>query len=231
MLTTSVLILSTYEIIFRLFMSALLAFIIWLEREYKFEPAGIRTHILIGLWSCLFMIISITLPEMYNATVSDPGRIAAQVVSGVWFLWAWAILKIGLNTKWLTTAANIWATAAIGLAVWAGLWVAALAATGFILFNLIVISYFKGRFMKKSRYCSIHLDFNKSKLDEDKIAATIKKLPIIIVTKNIKEDSKKSFIRIIAKTKKNVEIYALHKELKNLDGLLKISIWENVKWG
>jgi hypothetical protein len=78
--------------------------------------------------------------------------------------------------------------------------------------------------MKKSRYCSIHLDFNKSKLNEDKIAATIKKLPIIIVTKNIKEDSKKSFIRIIAKTKKNVEIYTLHKELKNLDGLIKISI-------
>jgi putative Mg2+ transporter-C (MgtC) family protein len=224
MLTTSV-------IVFRLFISALLAFIIWLEREYKFEPAGIRTHILIGLWSCLFMIISIMLPEMYHSTVSDPGRIAAQVVSWVWFLWAWAIIKIGLNTKGLTTAANIWATAAIGLAVWAWLWIPAIAATGFILFNLIVISYFKGKFMKKSRYCSIHLDFNKSKLDEDVIASTIKKLPIVIVTKNIKEDSKKSFIRIIAKTKKNVEIYALHKELKNLDGLIKISIWENVKWG
>lgn len=224
MLTTSV-------IIFRLFISALLAFIIWLEREYKFEPAGIRTHILIGLWSCLFMIISIMLPEMYPTAVSDPGRIAAQVVSWVWFLWAGAILKIGLNTKGLTTAANIWATAAIGLAVWAWLWIPAIAATGFILFNLIVISYFKGKFMKKSRYCSIHLDFNKSKLNEDKIADTIKKLPIVIVTKNIKEDSKKSFIRIIAKTKKNVEIYNLHKELKNLDGLVKISIWENIKWG
>jgi putative Mg2+ transporter-C (MgtC) family protein len=224
MLTTSV-------IIFRLLISAILAFIIWLEREYKFQPAGIRTHILIGIWSCLFMIISIMLPEMYNATVSDPGRIAAQVVSWVWFLGAWAIIKIGLNTKGLTTAANIWATAAIGLAVWAGIWVAALAATACILFNLVGISYIKGRFMKKSRYCSIHLDFNKSKLNEDKITQTIQQLPIIIVTKNIKEDSKKSFIRIIAKTKKNVDIYHIHKELKHLDGLLKIAIWENVKWG
>jgi hypothetical protein len=78
--------------------------------------------------------------------------------------------------------------------------------------------------MKKSRYCSIHLDFNKSKLNEDKISDAIKDLPIIIVTKNIKEDSKKSYIRIIAKTKKNADIYNIHKELKHLDGLLKISI-------
>lgn len=223
-------ILTTSVIIFRLFISGVLAFIIWLERDYRFEPAGIRTHILICLWSCLFMIISIMLPEMYHSSTSDPGRIAAQVVSWVWFLWAWAIIKIGLNTKGLTTAANIWATAAIGLAVWAWLWAPAVAATCFILFNLIVISHFKGRFIKRSRYCAINLDFTKSKLNEDEIIEAIRVLPVIIITKNIKEDSKKSFLRIIAKTKDNVEIYELHKSLKNLHWLTKISIWENVKW-
>jgi len=113
------------DIILRLTVALILALLIWLEREYKNQPAWVRTHILICLGSTLFMIISILLPEMYNSSVSDPGRIAAQVVSWVWFLWAWAIMKIWLNTKWLTTAANIWATAAIWLAVWAGLFLVA----------------------------------------------------------------------------------------------------------
>jgi len=64
------------------------------------------------------MILSILVPEIYNSNTNDPGRIAAQVVSWVWCLGAGAIMKIGLDTRGLTTAANIWATAAIGLTFW-----------------------------------------------------------------------------------------------------------------
>ncbi|QFR38893.1 MgtC/SapB family protein [Candidatus Gracilibacteria bacterium 28_42_T64] len=220
---------TTGVIILRLFISALLSMAIGLEREFKHQPAGVRTHILIGIGSCLFMMISILMTEHYATAVSDPSRIAAQVVSGVGFLGAGAILKMGFNTKGLTTAANIWATSAIGLAVGAGFYAAAFAAVAFILFNLVFVSKIKGKFMKKSRYCSIHLEFLKKDLSEKKLIGKLDKLPVEVLTKNIKEDSKKTNIRIIAKINKNIDIYEVHAELKDIEGLSKISIGENVK--
>lgn len=71
------------EIVLRLIVSLILALILGIEREWKQQPAGIRTHILICTGSALLMIISIVLPEMYHATNKDPARIAAQVVSGI----------------------------------------------------------------------------------------------------------------------------------------------------
>ena len=220
---------TTWVIILRLFISALCSMAIGLEREYKHQPAGVRTHILIWIWSCLFMMISILMTQEYATAVSDPSRIAAQVVSWVWFLWAWAILKMWFNTKWLTTAANIWATSAIWLAVWAWFYEAAFAAVAFILFNLVFVSKIKWKFMKKSRYCSIHLEFLKKDLSEKKLRSKLEKLPVEVLTKNIKEDSKSTNIRIIAKIKKNIDIYVVHSQLKDIDWLSKISIWENVK--
>lgn len=108
---------SDTEIFIRLGMSLMLALILGIEREYKQQPAGIRTHILICVGSCLLMILSIIVPELYHSTNNDPARIAAQVVSGIGFLGAGAIMRNGLTTKGLTTAANIWVTAAIGLTV------------------------------------------------------------------------------------------------------------------
>jgi putative Mg2+ transporter-C (MgtC) family protein len=65
-------IISNQEIIIRLFLSVLFAFAIGLEREFKHQPAGLRTHILIGLGSCMLMILSILVPEMYNSNINDP---------------------------------------------------------------------------------------------------------------------------------------------------------------
>lgn len=222
MITTSV-------ILFRLVISLLLSAIIGLEREVNNQPAWIRTHILIWVWSCLFMIISIILPEMYESAVSDPGRIAAQVVSWVWFLWAGAIMKIGLNTKGLTTAANIWVTAAIWLAVGAGLYIPAIITAVLILFNLIVISKIKGRFIKKKRYCSINLEFTKMKEVEISVLEVLQRLKIKTITKNIKEDKGGVQIRIIARIHKNLDVYELHGEFKAIKGLKRVSIAENVK--
>jgi putative Mg2+ transporter-C (MgtC) family protein len=77
---------SDSEIATRLIVALILALILGIEREWKQQPAGIRTHVLICVGSALLMIVSILLPEIYHATTRDPARIAAQVVSGIGFL-------------------------------------------------------------------------------------------------------------------------------------------------
>src|SRR5690606_4318008 len=97
-------------------LAALLGGIIGIEREWRGRPAGFRTNILISLGSCLFTILSIEgFPVKGNA--QDTARIAAQVVSGVGFLGAGALLQTRNKTKGMTTAATVWLVAAIGMAV------------------------------------------------------------------------------------------------------------------
>jgi putative Mg2+ transporter-C (MgtC) family protein len=112
------------EVFLRLALAAVLGGTIGLEREYRHKPAGLRTNILIAVGAALFSILSL---EVGTATGS-PDRIAAQVVTGIGFLGAGAILRSGRSIHGLTTAATIWVNAAIGMA--AGLGVYGLAIGG-----------------------------------------------------------------------------------------------------
>ena len=216
--------------IFNLVLSLILSLIIWLEREYRNQPAWIRTHILIWVGSTLFMIISVKVPEIYNASVNDPGRIAAQVVSWVWFIWAWAIMKMGLNTKWLTTAANIWVVSAVWLAVGAWLYLVAIFVTGLILLNLVLITKMKSRFIKPQKYSSIYIKFKKSDKNEDRIMKTIENLPLKVLTKNIKDNNKTISIRLLVKISSKIDIFFINRSFKDIKDISEISISENVKW-
>lgn len=101
--------------------------IIGLEREKHGRPAGLRTHILVALGSCLIMLISIY--GFPGGVDRDPARLAAQVVSGIGFLGAGTILRDGTSIRGLTTAASLWVVAGIGLAAGAGFyWAAAITA-------------------------------------------------------------------------------------------------------
>jgi putative Mg2+ transporter-C (MgtC) family protein len=109
-------------------LAAVLGGIIGIEREWRGRPAGFRTNILIALGSCLFTILSIEgFPVKGNA--QDTARIAAQVVSGVGFLGAGALLQTRNKTKGMTTAATIWLVAAIGMAVGTGAYFLAVFTT------------------------------------------------------------------------------------------------------
>ena len=114
----------------RLALAMLAGGLVGLEREIHRQTAGLRTHILISLGSCLLMMLSIWMPQSVGLDKGDPGRIAAQVVSGIGFLGAGAFIKIGNNVKGLTTAASIWVVAAIGLAIGAGMYGPAAIALG-----------------------------------------------------------------------------------------------------
>jgi putative Mg2+ transporter-C (MgtC) family protein len=124
----------------RLLIAAVLGAAIGFEREIHEHPAGMRTHLLVGLGSAIFTELSIFgFGAASGATGGgpvDPTRIAAQVVSGIGFLGAGAILKYGTSIRGLTTAASLWATAAVGMAVGAGSWVLALVGTAIVVFSL-----------------------------------------------------------------------------------------------
>ena len=113
----------------RLSIAAFLGGIVGLERQQRHKSAGLRTHILVSLGSCLIMLISYKLyAGVQGLTNADPARLAAQVVSGIGFLGAGTILREGFSIRGLTTAASIWATAAIGVLIGIGfVWPAALS--------------------------------------------------------------------------------------------------------
>jgi putative Mg2+ transporter-C (MgtC) family protein len=131
---------------FRLLLSAVFGAAIGLEREINGHPAGMRTHLLVSLGAALFTVLSIYGFEPNSPTTPvDPSRIAAQVVSGIGFLGAGAILKDGLSIRGLTTAASLWATAAVGLAAGAGQHILATVGALIIIFSLWPLSRIEDR--------------------------------------------------------------------------------------
>ena len=136
---------SVTVIILRLVLSVVFGGLVGIEREVHGRAAGLRTHILVSLGSALFMITSLLVGASYGHLGSvDPSRIAAGVVTGIGFLGAGAIIRFGISIRGLTTAASIWAVAAIGLAVGAGLYIAAGTAT-----LLVVVVLFLSRLEEK----------------------------------------------------------------------------------
>lgn len=129
---------TTGHYLLRLLMAVAIGGLVGLEREYKGKPAGMRTNILMCLGACLIMILSIETARRAGPP-ADPGRIAAQVVTGVGFLGAGTIIRSRVSVAGLTTAATIWFVAALGLVVGAGqfLWAAVAAALMIVTLTLL----------------------------------------------------------------------------------------------
>lgn len=131
---------SDAEVVFRLVVSVFLGGMIGFERQRRRKNAGLGTYILVCLGSCLVTTLSINIyTDFQMPTNADPARLAAQVVSGIGFLGAGAILKEGLTVRGLTTAAGLWVSACVGIAVGAGAMVGAVVTTGLVVMILIVL--------------------------------------------------------------------------------------------
>src|SRR5579859_613635 len=141
--------LPTVELLSRLLAAAALGSLVGIERERLVWAAGLRTHMLVCVGSCLFMIVSafgFAGALGSDHVILDPSRVAAQVVSGIGFLGAGSILLRGEFVRGLTTAASLWTVAAIGLAVGGGLYVASISATIIILIILAGIKPLERRY-------------------------------------------------------------------------------------
>lgn len=142
------------EFVLRLFIAGILGSIIGLDREYRAKEAGYRTHFLVSLGSALIMIVSqYGFDEVLQKPGMDldPSRIAAQVVTGIGFIGAGTIILHKQIVRGLTTAAGIWATSGIGLAIGAGMYTLGISATILTLIGLEVLSLiFKSVGMKSS---------------------------------------------------------------------------------
>ena len=131
------------EFLIRLLLSAALGALVGLERSKRQKEAGVRTHCIIACTSALFMILSkyafIDVTSIDGLRGADPARIAAQVVSGISFLGAGVIFKNGNSIRGLTTAAGMWGTAAIGMAVGAGMyWLGLIEAAILVAIQIIL---------------------------------------------------------------------------------------------
>lgn len=149
---------ANYEIVLRLILASILGGLIGLEREANNRPAGFRTHILVTAGSALVMLIS-----MYgfkglgiDGSGGEPARLAAQVVSGIGFLGAGTILRQGSSIHGLTTAASLWVSGCIGLAIGNGYYIGGLTTAGIVLFSLVSLRLFE-KSIFKNKYKTLHL--------------------------------------------------------------------------
>lgn len=151
--------LTEHEIVMRLLCATFLGGLIGLERELHSQPAGLRTHVILTIGSTIAMCLSINVAIQFRdvALNGDPERIAAQVISGVGFLGAGAIFRYGPGVKGLTTAASLWTTAVIGLAVGAGAYVMASVATALVLFVLVALDLFEKKYLSSSMNRSVFI--------------------------------------------------------------------------
>ena len=169
--------------------SAIVAFIlsslVGIEREFHNQPAGLRTHVILGVGACLASALSI-------AYSHDPARIVAQVVSGVGFLGAGAIMRFGVNVKGITTASSLWTTAIIGIACGAGYYEAAGIATIFVLFALGILSRFIRKIFvpKRIRELKVKLSDRPGIMSDIRTILESKKVKIISIGTHIKDKSR-----------------------------------------
>ena len=148
--------------------SALLGFVIGLERKFRLKEAGIRTHTIVCIGSALMMVVS---KYAFGGQTADAARIAAQIVSGVGFLGAGIIVYHKQEIHGLTTAAGVWATAGVGMACGGELWLVAVGAT-VLLIGMQLLMHSKIRLFRTKKFYTVRIRFKK----EEEAAQTIKQL-------------------------------------------------------
>ena len=151
------------EFLFRILLATVLGAAIGLERTKRQKEAGVRTHCIIACASAVFMILSkyafIDTAALAGSRGADAARIAAQVVSGISFLGAGVIFKNGSSIRGLTTAAGMWGTAAVGMAIGAGLyWLGLMEAVVLVVIQLVLHRFPVGGDAETTQEVTVHME-------------------------------------------------------------------------
>jgi putative Mg2+ transporter-C (MgtC) family protein len=222
-------ILTSAIIVFRLGLSFAAGVIIGFERASRRQVAGMRTHVVICLGSTLLMILSIWLPQEFSQMKNgDPGRIAAQVVSGIGFLGAGAMIRLGNNVRGLTTAASLWLIAAVGMTIGAGQYLGAAVAEGLTLAALWGLGKFESRIFPVERNKTLEIGFKNGDPDINKLLATIKSFGVRVLSMDIDQsfDQKGAKFRLLVGFPSSTDIPKLLKALKSIKGLETVGLKE-----
>ncbi|NLJ95890.1 MAG: MgtC/SapB family protein [Clostridiales bacterium] len=210
-------------IIFRLVLALLLGGIIGFERGRSGRPAGFRTHILVCIGSTLAIMTNQYIFETYG--VSDPTRMGAQVISGIGFLGAGTILVTGRHqVKGLTTAAGLWATACMGLAIGIGFYKAAIIGCIMITFTTVVLHRFDNFLLSKSKVIDVYMEFSKT-VPINTVLEALKSLPLKIDSIEIVKPSYSDGAQIAA-----IMTIQLKEKKVKVDVIAKISSLEGVEF-
>ncbi len=213
------------EIIIRLGIAAALGMLVGFERERQNQPAGLRTHTILAIGACLAMTISINISMQFTAFVpnGDPGRLAAQVISGIGFLGAGAILRYGTSVKGLTTATSLWTIAIVGLAIGAGHYLAGLATTGMLLIILILLNVLEKKWINSYETVNVYVTAHGNPALAEDLLEMFKKMKKSVLSIGVENDvaSDTHVVTLVVKTKERDPMNDIREGLKNVAGVTK----------
>ena len=222
--------LTELDMIIRLGLGFAAGAIIGFERSSRRQVAGLRTHILIATGATLLMLLSIYLPQQLSPnSFGDPGRIAAQVVSGIGFLGAGAIIRLGNNVRGLTTAASIWFVAAVGLAIGGGMFIVAGCAVVLGLITLMLLRVFEKRVFPTSRFKLLEITYKDNVPNTKEALELIKTAGISIQSMDVHHGSKSkgTKLRLLVRIPVAADIAFIARSLKkSSDNVGKVEITE-----
>lgn len=222
-----------WEVVLRLVLAVLLCGAIGFEREVRDQPAGFRTHILLGLGAALFTLVSAYGFEPFTRAALasrglqfDPTRIAAQIVAGVGFLGAGAIIRQGRDVRGLTTAASLWAVSAIGMAAGAGYIFGAAAATVLAMATLNALRRFRSSVITPLRLDSagLELDLRTTAEGPTEALQVLERHDITVRNTDVEIDQERSRYKLQIRVRPSTDIHSALAELSGLAGVRRISL-------
>jgi putative Mg2+ transporter-C (MgtC) family protein len=218
---------TTVSAIFKLIISMILGGLIGLERKQKGQNAGIRTFALICMGATLAMLISIYVPQVYLGLKNgDPGRIAAQVISGIGFLGAGAIIQMKGSVRGLTTAAGIWMVAIIGMTVGLGMYLLAVVGTLLVVVVLHWFELIEHRVSMGAESRIIRVKIKGIVTDIDIYKEALRRNHVALTSSYIdySYDEEITRLNLIVLLKSTTDCAALFEQLRQLNPTLAISL-------
>lgn len=217
--------------LYKLFLSLVLGAIVGLERRHKGQIAGMRTFALISMGATLAMLVSIYIPQEYMGLKNgDPGRIAAQVISGIGFLGAGAIIQMKGSVRGLTTAAGIWMTACIGLSIGAGMYVIASAACLLIIFVLMFLDFAEKRLFRGGEAKIVRLKVDTIIEDTNPYRELFNRYHVHISDEFIRYDyhGNISTINFMIRCRTNTDFVPIFNEMRTMGPVLSLMLTNEV---
>jgi putative Mg2+ transporter-C (MgtC) family protein len=219
---------SEVQIILRVLLGAVLGAVIGFERERDNQPAGLRTHMILVIGATLAMVLSVNLGYLFArpGTPADPARLAAQVISGIGFLGAGAILRYGFNVKGLTTATSLWTMAIVGMAVGAGYYLIGVFTTALMLIVLGLLNIIENRWVRTSisRFISIEADYTKGVVKT--VRHIVQEFSDSLTSFNIQKEFKDKLlhIQVVARISRDQTLEELIEALSDIDGVKSLKV-------